>query len=124
MDIQFVGQPFGLGRRVGLVERGRRVGVELIWHQHEALGVREVLIDQVANALGEVDPGAPIAEGDVTPSSQSFADKKVVNHAVARILRVAPRGKSWGSLLRTILPLRRAVAWRVFEKSFSPPWRA
>ncbi len=37
VDLQLVGQAFGLGGREGVVERSRRVGIELIHDQHDAL---------------------------------------------------------------------------------------
>ena len=50
------GQPFGLGRGKGLVERGGRVDVQLIHHQHDPLSVGKMDIDQLANSVRPVDP--------------------------------------------------------------------
>ena len=55
MDLQLVGQPLGLGRWEGLVEGGRRVGAEVVHHQH---GRREKAPGWVSAELGRQQQGS------------------------------------------------------------------
>jgi hypothetical protein len=57
VQLQPIGQPLGLGRRERLIQRRRRVGVEVVLHQHDLLGIRVADIEQVLDAVRPVDPG-------------------------------------------------------------------
>src|SRR5215213_9559390 len=67
VDLQPVSQALGLGWREGLVERGGRVRVEVVHDQHDLLGVGIVDVDQLLDAVGEVDPGALRAHSHLPP---------------------------------------------------------
>jgi hypothetical protein len=75
MDLQFVGQALGLRWRERLVERGRRVDVELVRHQHDALGSRVVDIGEFLDTSRPIEPGPLIANADLAPAPQRLADQ-------------------------------------------------
>src|SRR6266699_7243236 len=54
MDLQLVGQTLGFSRLEDFVQRARRVGVEVIHHQRDQLGVGIDVIDQVFDHVGDV----------------------------------------------------------------------
>jgi DNA-binding FadR family transcriptional regulator len=58
MDLELVREALGLGGEKGLVEGRRGVGVEVVQHEDNALGVGVADVDQVLDDVGEVDPGA------------------------------------------------------------------
>ena len=68
------------------------MGVEVVLDQDDLLGVGIVDIDQVLDALGPVDPGAAVADHDLAPAPEGLADQEQVDHALAHILVVFPRG--------------------------------
>lgn len=70
--------------------------VELIEHQHNAFGVGIVDVDQFLDTVGEVDPGAPCADPDVTPPAQRFAHDEEVGDSTPDVLRIMPRRSSGG----------------------------
>jgi hypothetical protein len=53
-----------------LVERCRFVGVEIVLHEIDLFGIGEVEICKVAQNMGIIDSGTPIAYRDVTPAFQ------------------------------------------------------
>src|SRR6266496_4147045 len=69
LDLQLVGKPFGLGGFGRLVQRRRGVGVEVVLHEHDGLGVGVVDVDQILDAVRPVDAGAPVGDGDVAPAA-------------------------------------------------------
>jgi hypothetical protein len=95
VQLQLVGQPLGLGRLEGLIQRRGCVGVEVVLHQHDLLGVGVVDVDQVLDAVRPVDAGAPVADHDVAPASQRLADHQQVAHAAALVLVVLPGRLPW-----------------------------
>jgi hypothetical protein len=102
VQLQLVGQPLGLGRRERRIQRRRRVGVEVVLHQHDPLGVGIVDVDQVLDAVRPVDPGAPVADHDLAPASQRLTDQEQIAHPAALVLIVFP---GW--------PARRQRAGRI-----------
>ena len=77
--------------REGLVERGRRVGVELVHDQHDPLGVGVVDVDQLLDAVRPVEPGALVADAHLPPAAQRLADQEEVDHPAPHVLRVVAR---------------------------------
>src|SRR5215207_8069028 len=90
VQLQLVGQPPGLRGRERRIQRRRRVGVEVVLHQHDLLGGRVVDVDQVFDAVRPVDAGAPCADGYVPPAAQRLAHQEHVAHALPLILVVFP----------------------------------
>src|SRR5512132_1005746 len=90
VEFELVGQPLGLGGSERLVQRGGCVGVEVVLDQHDPLGVRVVDVDEVLDAVGPVDAGAPVADAHVPPAGQRLADQEQVAGAVALVLVVGP----------------------------------
>jgi hypothetical protein len=95
VQLQPVGQPPGLGRRERLIQRRRGVGVEVVLHQHDPLGVGIVDIQQVLDAVRPVDAGAPVADHDVAPAGKRLADQEQVAHPAALVLIILPGWPSW-----------------------------
>jgi hypothetical protein len=86
-QLQPVGQPFGLGRE-RLIERSRGVGGELVHDQHDPLGLGVVAIDQLLDAVGEVEAGALVAEADLAPAAPRLGDEEAVDHPAPLVLRI------------------------------------
>jgi hypothetical protein len=95
VQLQPVGQPPDLGRRERLIQRRRGVGVEVVLHQHDPLGVGIVDIQQVLDAVRPVDAGAPVADHDVAPAGKRLADQEQVAHPAALVLIILPGWPSW-----------------------------
>src|SRR6266568_945707 len=75
-----------LGRK-RLVEAGRGMRVEVVHHQadHARLGID--LIDQPADRLREIEPGALLGQFDRTPPGQRFDKHKQVRRPQTLVLR-------------------------------------
>src|SRR5262249_14149474 len=78
----------GLGGRKRLVQRRRRVGVQLVHHQHDALRVGIVRVDQLLDAVRPVDPRALRTHAHGTPAAQGLADHEHIDHTSALVLRI------------------------------------
>jgi hypothetical protein len=61
-DRQLVGEALGLGGRDGPAGRGGGVGVQPVHDEHDPLGARVVDVDRLLDALGDVEPGAPVQD--------------------------------------------------------------
>jgi hypothetical protein len=55
MNLQAVGNALGFGGFKGFVQRTKRVSVEIIQHQRNALRIRIVKINQISNGVGPID---------------------------------------------------------------------
>src|SRR5512132_1472402 len=64
--------------------------LQVVLDQHDPLGVRVVDVDEVLDAVGPVDAGAPVADAHVPPAGQRLADQEQVAGAVALVLVVDP----------------------------------
>ena len=91
VPLQLLQDAPGLLRREGLIERGRLVHVEIVEHQHDALGGGEVHIDQLAQLVGDVERGALRGHRDVAPAQVRGTDQEEIGAAVALVLGVFPR---------------------------------
>jgi hypothetical protein len=58
----------------------------VVLDQHDLLGVGVVDVDQVLDAMRPVDPGAPVATGDVAPASKRLGHQEQVAHPAALVL--------------------------------------
>src|SRR5690242_3781793 len=103
MDLQLFDEAARLGGREGGVQGGWCMDVEVVHHQHEALGVWVVPIHHVTHQVRPVLQGAPLGHLDMPPAAQRLADQKQVTDAVAYILVVFtpwPSGRSGQRLAR------------------------
>jgi hypothetical protein len=55
----------------GFIERGFGMGVEVVLHQDDGLGVGEVDIGKVRKRTGVIDGGAALGDLDVAPAFQA-----------------------------------------------------
>jgi hypothetical protein len=75
-----------------LVEGASGVGVEVVLHQVDPLGVCVALFHQIAQALHVVLLGAMLRHRDMTPASQRFHHDEEIGRPVPRVLTVTPLG--------------------------------
>lgn len=94
MDLQLVCQPFGLLGRNRFIQTRRRVGVEVVHHHHDHLGVRVVNIDQIPDHGGKLDAASLVGDFDVAPAAQRFRHDEQVGRPVAFLFAVHPLGMS------------------------------
>ena len=66
------------------------MGVELVQPQHDALGLRVMHVDQVLDAVREVDPRALVADPNLPAAAQRFADQEEVDDALPLVRRIVP----------------------------------
>src|SRR5487761_2052022 len=88
VHIDLAGNPMGFCRFEGLIERGNGVRVEVIHHQGDHFGGREMYIDQILHEAGPVQSGAMIRDGDIAPGQQGSESQKQIVHAMSFILAV------------------------------------
>jgi hypothetical protein len=88
MELQPVQDAAGLLWREGLVERACRVGVEVVLHQADTLGVGIALLDEIAQALGVVLLGAVLRYRHMALARQRLDHDKEVGGAVPLVLVV------------------------------------
>ncbi|HEV2457611.1 MAG TPA: hypothetical protein VGS80_04540, partial [Ktedonobacterales bacterium] len=90
MELQPIQDSPGLRRWEGLVERAGGVGVQVVLHQIDALGIGVALLDQVAQALGVVLLGPVLGHRHMPPAGQRLDHHEEVGGPVPLILVVAP----------------------------------
>src|SRR5437899_12737178 len=78
MELDPLQQAPGLCGRVSLVESRSSMGVEIILHQTNVLGVRIGLINQPADAVGIVQLGPLLGHLNVTPACKRLNKEKQV----------------------------------------------
>ncbi len=91
MQLQLGGESSGFSGGERRIERGGRVGVELIHHQHDAVDVRILDVDQVLDAAGEIEPGALRADQHGALPLERFKRQNEIDHATPDILGIMPR---------------------------------
>ncbi len=74
--------------RKRLVEAGRRMRVEVVHHQADHARLWIDLIDQPADRLSKIQPGALLGHFDTTASRQRFDEHKQVRRPQALVLTV------------------------------------
>ena len=67
------------------------MGVEIVIHKKDLLGVREIHIDQIAQDIGIIDGCAPFANRDFAPADQRCKEHEQVDYTFSFILVVEPR---------------------------------
>src|SRR5436309_16012087 len=69
MNLQLGGQPLGFGGWKRLVQRSRRVDVQLVYDQDNLLDVGEMHVDQVLDDVREVSRRSMSADYDLSPAA-------------------------------------------------------
>jgi len=91
MNIEPFGKPSGFLRSKCFVERGRRVRVQVVHHQHDTFGVLVLLVQQSPQSDGPIDPSPPLRHTHMPPSTQRLAEHEDVARAATFILAVIPQ---------------------------------
>ena len=69
MKLQSVQNAFRFRRVKSFVKCCRRMRVQVVQHDHDAIGFRAQLIDKILHAMGKVDLGTLFCDPNVTPTS-------------------------------------------------------
>jgi hypothetical protein len=88
MDLEPSGEPLGLGRREGLVERGWCVGIELIHDQDDCDGVPVAAVCQILDEGRPVPAAAVLGHSRRTPAGQRLERHEDIGGAVPDILAI------------------------------------
>jgi hypothetical protein len=84
-----------LCRREGFLQGRRRVRVQIILHDADAVGLRIDLIHQPANAVGIVELGAVLCHLDMVPAGKGVDEEKQIGRAQALVRVIDPLRLSW-----------------------------
>ncbi len=95
MHLEPVRQTLGLRRLERLVQRPRRVRVQIVLHQHDHLGIRVHLVRELAEAFGIILPRPSIRHLYVSLPGQWLEDHEQIRHAVANVLVVVTSDLPW-----------------------------
>ena len=94
MELQPASNAPRLLRGIPLVERPKRVDVQVVQHHADLLGVRVVFLDQLPQTLGDIQLGALLGNLDVPPSPVWLEEGKQVARSVALVFVVDAFGSS------------------------------
>jgi hypothetical protein len=88
VDLQLLAWAAGFGRSKRLIlQGGRSVGVEVIHHQNDSLGVGVVVeVNQLSYAMRPLDLRPPLGDADVAPAGQGLTDDEEVRRPIALVL--------------------------------------
>jgi hypothetical protein len=64
------------------------MGVEIVEHQHDALGLGVGDVDQLPDLLRPVQLGALLGDRDAAPAAQGLADEEEIEHPAPFVLVV------------------------------------
>ena len=87
-------QTAGLVRGERLVERRRRVRIQIILYENDLVGTREVAVAEGFQDFGKVDRRAPLGDLDMTPAFERGEQHEQVGCAISFVLVVVARGLS------------------------------
>ena len=90
VELQPLGNPPGLWRWKGLVQRRRAVGVQVVQHHshHRDIGIG--FVHQPAHPVGEVLHRAPLGHRNMAPPRQGFAGQEQIAGPLPPVLIVLP----------------------------------
>src|SRR5262245_7718624 len=88
MKLDRVQQAAGLGGRKRLIQAGPVVGIQVVLHQPDLLGLGVIPVHQLLHAPRIVLAGAPLTDPDMTPAAQRLAQQQLVADALALVLVV------------------------------------
>lgn len=91
VDLEALDQAARFGGREGLVQRSWAMGVEVVLHQDDFVGGREVNVREVGERLGVVDRRTPIGHFHMPPTLERGEHHEQIGGAVAFIFIVKPR---------------------------------
>lgn len=97
---QLPGDPPGLLWRKSLIERGRRVGVEIVENKFDPFGFGVAFIYQPFEDAGKIKGGAPLCHDDVAQARQWLEDNEQIGRASPLVLIIYPLGYTWPDTLR------------------------
>ena len=86
VNLQPLSKPPGLLGRKHLVKLRWRMGVQVVHDQHDFLGLRVLLIDYLANQMGEVHRCAPLRDFHPSLSRQRLEDHEQIGCTLAFVL--------------------------------------
>lgn len=85
VDLQALDYPPGFLRHEGLVQARRRVGVQLVHHQHDLVRLPVASVDQIPHDLGEVLAGPALGDVDLAPPGHGFEGYEETGHPIADV---------------------------------------
>src|SRR5579871_505341 len=92
VPFNLVQYPAGLRGRGRFVQAGPVVGVQVVRHQPNLLGLGVMHVHQLPHAPGVIPPRPPRAHPDVPPAAQGLTHHQLMADALALVLLVLPRG--------------------------------
>ena len=95
VKLQPVQNAFGFRWREELVQARRVMGVQLILNERDALGSREMNINQFADALCPISLGPASRDLDVAPILQWCKEQEGVGHSFAAVFIIVPFALAW-----------------------------
>ena len=91
VPFEALNQAAGFRSRKGLIERRRRVGVEIVLNQDDGLGTRKVDVRQVLEYVCIVDGRSTLGHLHVPPPFERREHHEQVGRAVALVFVIEPR---------------------------------
>jgi len=92
-------EPFGdaprFGGRESLIKRRLDMGVEVILHEGDFFGFREVGVGQVFQNMRVIDGGAPLGDLDMPPAFKRREQHEQIGRAVAPVFVINARRPAW-----------------------------
>src|SRR5215210_9591788 len=95
MNLQLRSDAPGLSWSERLVEGGGGVGVEVVHHHHDSLGIRVVDLYHLLYAVRPVDLGPPLGDAAVAPANKGLGNDEEVGCPVTLVLVVVAGYSSW-----------------------------
>src|SRR5262249_2914754 len=86
VKLQALQQPVGFRRRERLVQGRRRMGIEIVHHKANDLGIRIIAVDQQTHTLCKVAFGAAVGHLDMPPPLARLKEHEQVARPLALIL--------------------------------------
>jgi len=91
VKLQLACQPPGFGWRKGFVQSRRSMRVEIIHHQADQLGFREIDINQQPHLLCKIPPGSSRGDIDLSPARQRLHKEEEIRRALTLVFIVTAR---------------------------------
>src|SRR5579859_2730949 len=95
MHLQTLPNALSLLWWIRLIQAGCCMRIEIIHHQTNALGLRVDLIDQPADGLGKIQPGASLTHLQAAKARQWLDKDKQISGPQSLILVIRASGRSW-----------------------------
>src|SRR5205809_6674158 len=85
MYLQLISNALGLGWLKGFVQGGRRMGVEVVHHQHHPLSLGIMHVHQLSCPVSPIQLGAPLGHGGMSPARQRLETEKYVGNSFPHV---------------------------------------